>query len=83
MNIEELKLGISEAMSKIVIDDFKNSPLKDTPMEGMAIVESLNNSSKRYKAYLLENQKNFNITDEQIESIIKHCYSETYSKYLE
>jgi hypothetical protein len=59
MNIEELKLGIIDAMGKIVVDDFGNSPLKGTPLEGMAIVQSLNSSSKRYKLYLQENQDNF------------------------
>jgi hypothetical protein len=83
MTLEELKTGIIEAMSKIVIDDFSNSPLKGTPFEGMAIIKSLDFSSKRYKLYLQENQNNFNLTDEQIEKIIKHCHSETYNQFIE
>ena len=73
MDINELTKGIIDGMSKIVVDDFNNSEYKGTPLEGMAVIESLNYSSKWYTNWLSENKNDFNISEEQIDDIIKEC----------
>jgi len=83
MDINELKTGIIDGMSKIVVDDFSKSEYKGTPLEGMAIIESLNYSSKWYTNWLLENKIDFKISEEQIDEIIKDCNTKTYDKFLE
>jgi hypothetical protein len=83
MDINELKTGIIDGMSKIVVDDFSKSEYKGTPLESMAVIESLNYSSKWYTNWLLENKIDFKISEEQIDDIIKDCYTKTYDKFLE
>ncbi len=83
MDINELKTGIIDGMTKIVVDDFSNSEYKGTPLEGMAVIDSLNYSSKWYKNWLLENKNDLTISEEEIDGIIKECYTKTYNKFLE
>ena len=83
MDLNKLKIGIIDAMSKIVIDDCSNSPYKGTPLESIAILDSLEYSSEKYKNWLLEKKDDFKINVEQIDDIIKDCYTKTYDKFLE
>lgn len=81
--MEQLIGSITYAMGKIAEDDLKNSPLKNTPLASMAILESLNYSSKKYREYLEENKSEFQITDNDIDTIIKKCYDNVYKHFLE
>lgn len=81
--MEDLKLQIANAMGKIAEDDLKKSPLKNSPLASMAILESLNYSSNRYKEYLLENKSEFKITDTEIDIIIDKCYQIVYNHFLD
>ena len=83
VDINELKTGIIDGMSKIVVDDFSKSEYKGTPLESMAVIGSLNYSSKYYTNWLLENNNDFKISEEQIDDIIKECYTKTYDKFLD
>jgi hypothetical protein len=83
MDINELKTDIIDGMSKIVVDDCSNSEYKGTPLEGMAVIDSLKYSSDWYKNWLLENKNDFKISEEEIEELIKDCYTKTYDKFLD
>lgn len=77
-----LKQSIAEAMHKIVLDDLSKSPLKGGPLESMAIIDSLNYSSDKYKSYLNENKAKFNLTDSKIEEVIKECHNAVYNHFI-
>lgn len=82
MNINELKIEIIDAMSKIVFDDINNSKHKGTPDETFVVMESLKYSSKWYTNWLLENKSDFKIPEEGIDDIIKECYTKAYDKII-
>jgi len=80
--MNELKSGIADAMYKIAIDDLNNSSLKGGPLESMAILDSLNYSHDRYKKYLEENKIKFNISDTEVDKIIKECHTIVYEHFF-
>tara|TARA_B110000208_G_C11668764_1_gene394406 strand:+ start:514 stop:1041 length:528 start_codon:yes stop_codon:yes gene_type:complete len=80
MDINELKIGIIDGMAKIVFDDISNSEHKGTPDERFVVVKSLDYSSKWYTNWLLENKNDFKIPKEEIDDIIKECYTKAHDK---
>jgi hypothetical protein len=56
--MSKLRTNIAEAIYKIVIDDLSRSPLKGSPMESIAILESLDYCTKTYTEFLFENKLN-------------------------
>lgn len=81
--MNRLITNIADAMHKIVIDDLSKSPLKNSPLESMAILESLNYSSETYKTFLFENKIKYKISDAQIDEMIKECYTIVYNQFFE
>lgn len=80
--MNELKKSIADAMLQIAMDDLNNSSLKGSALESMAILDSLNYSSDRYKNYLLENKVNFKLSDTEIDEVIKECHNAVYDHFF-
>lgn len=74
---------IVEEFYKLAVKASETSPLRGTPLESMAILESLNNSSKILTEELRSTRNVNELSDQEIDDLIKDAYNTVYDKFFE
>jgi hypothetical protein len=64
-------------------DALKNSPLKNTPLQSMTILESLNYSRDKFKKKLRGNINHYNIPDVEIDTFINNISNKVHQTIFE
>ncbi|RTY96047.1 hypothetical protein [Flavobacterium sp. GT3R68] len=74
-------------IEKIMIQEIEgfipNNPWKDSPLEGLQIINKMQIISNEFKTQLTSNKVEFDINEDDIEYIISKAYANVYPKFIE
>lgn len=78
-----LKQMIRERMIGIVKETYENSPMKDTPFEGLIIQNAIASASKNYKESFLKEKHKLGMSENDIIEVVDEVTKELLDKFLE
>ena len=78
-----LKSMIRERMIGVVKETSENSPMKDTPFEGLIIQNAIGTASEKYKESFLKERKKLGMTEQEIKGIVDEVTRELLDRFLE
>jgi len=82
-SIEELmKETVEQAFEIIVNKALDENPMKDTPLEGVYILEVINNAAENNKRVLLQKAPILELTEAQVNTIVDETKMKISQKYL-
>ncbi len=82
-SIEELMRETVEQAFEIIVNQALNeNPMKDTPLEGIYILEAINKAAENNKRVLLEKAPILELTEDQVNAIVDDTRMKISHKYL-
>lgn len=82
-NRDTLKSMIRERMIGIVKETYENSPMKDTPFEGLTIQNAIASTNKNYKESFVKQKHKLGMTEYEINNIVDEVTKELLDRFLE
>lgn len=80
--INRMKPILVEKMYNLAVERHRKSPLKGTPLEGMAILEIMNETSDIFKKELILKKREISMSDNDIKNLIDETYKIVYNKFF-
>jgi|GEM_PF-4765282 len=80
---DTLKSMIRERMIGIVKETYENSPMKDTPLEGLIIQNAIGTANEKYKESFLKERHKLGMSENEITSIVDEVTKELLEQFLE
>lgn len=68
---------------KSIQEKGKDNPMAGTPLEGMFLLEIMNETSDEFRGFLNENQEQFGLSNDDIDSIISNGFSAIHNKIFD
>jgi hypothetical protein len=80
---EKLKHEMQKKIENMALLVFSESPMKGTPMEGMALMSGITEAKKFYSKRSVAISQDYGVSRENTISIIDNCAKSVYNEFIE
>lgn len=80
---DKLKHEMRKKIENMALLSFSESPMKGTPMEGMALIAGINDAKEFYSKRSIAISQDYGVSREMTISIIESCAKSVYNEFIE